>query len=115
VVQLGSGGFGRDRKTKSTAETRDVKRKREDVKTDAIEEQRVSERESEMCAGFDPERDEAMRRRQCTQDGVCGRRIEIEMKAYVCGATVACEAKRTTNSNNDPLKAYGFRRSRFAG
>ena len=43
-------GFGRDRKTKSTAETRDVKRKREDVKTDAIEEQRVSERESEtLC------------------------------------------------------------------
>ena len=76
MVQLGSGGFGRDRKTKSTAETRNVKRKREDVKTDAIEEQRVSERESEMCAGFGPERDEETRRRRCTQGGACASLIE---------------------------------------
>ena len=48
-----------------------MKRKREDVKTDAIEEQRVSERESEMCTGFNPERDEEMRRRRCTQGGAC--------------------------------------------
>ena len=93
MVQLGSGGFGRDRKTKSTAETRNVKRKREDVKTDAIEEQRVSERESEMCAGFEPERDEEMRRRRCTQGGACESRIGTTRKRACEGKT--CDAKRT--------------------